>query len=39
MLTTFIYGEKYVYRLWYTVSRNEVGLQAYEHMLDTFTFP
>lgn len=39
MLTTFIYGEKYVYRLWYTVSRNEVGLQAYKHMLDTFTFP
>ncbi len=37
MLTTFFSDGKYVYRLWYTVSQNERGLQAYWHILDTFT--
>lgn len=39
MLAVFWSDEKYVYRLWYTVSRNERGLQAYWHILDTFTPP
>lgn len=36
MLTTFFNDGKYIYRFWYSISRNEAGFQAYAHMLDTF---
>ncbi|HLF25740.1 MAG TPA: CHAP domain-containing protein [Anaerolineae bacterium] len=39
MLTVFFSAGKYIYRLWYTVSRHERGLQAYWHILSTFTLP
>lgn len=35
MLAAFFTDGKYVYRLWYTVMRNEIGLQVYQHMLNT----
>lgn len=35
MLSIFFGDGKHVYRLWYTVTHNEVGLQVYQHMLDT----
>lgn len=39
MLTAFFSDGRYVYRLWFTVTHNERGLQAYWRMLDTFTLP
>lgn len=37
LLTTFFSDGEYVYRLWYTVSKNPQGVQVYWRMLDTFT--
>lgn len=39
MLATFFSDGKYVYRLWYTVTQNGVGLQVYRHMLNTIELP
>ncbi len=39
MLAAFFSNGQYVYRLWFTVTHNERGLQAYWGMLDTFTLP
>ena len=39
MLATFFSDGKYVYRLWYTVTQNRVGLQVYHHMLNTIELP
>jgi hypothetical protein len=39
MLAAFFSDGEYIYRLWYTVSYDKRGLQAFRHMLDTFTSP
>ena len=39
MMATFFTDGDYVYRVWYTITHNEAGLQAYKHMLDTFVLP
>ncbi len=38
MLTAFWGDGRYVFRLWYTITRNENGLQAFWHMLETFAY-
>lgn len=35
LLTTFFSDDKYVYRLWYPIASNKIGLEAYQHILDT----
>jgi len=35
MLTVFFSDGDYVYRLWYSLTEYEAGLQLYQHMLDT----
>lgn len=39
MITTFFGDRQYIYRLWHAVTRDQRGLQAYWHMLDTFSPP
>ncbi len=37
MLTAFLNDGKYIYRFWYTITQNPQGVEAYWHMLESFS--